>query len=390
MRGLRRSYGAVTILMAIVMLVILSGITVTTGMLFKEQSRLTGDLNRENQALENAQKGVALALGQLKRGNYTEITDTNDAGVELITVSFCSPDPEDKYPTQADTSCDLKTSKELNNDWVLIYSKGTSDDGEAVRHITTLASADSVVDPGVNTPISGGSTVTMQGNANIINRYGRSSVWAAGQVTFNAQRETKVLSPDTTVADALAYSDPNDIPLVTGSNADRVGVDVVANDQNLAQLANDSYDAGGGNVIGFWEAFLGTSKSDFIDAAQSYGSVDLSLSSENGLYYISGDETINSNDTYGDCTADPVQAVAIVIDGDLTLNGNVDICGILFITGNLDKGNGNADIKGGLVVKGVIDTTGSIVVEHDKAATGGIPAVSEVAIVGGSWKDWLE
>jgi hypothetical protein len=111
--------------------------------------------------------------------------------------------------------------------------------------------------------------------------------------------------------------------------------------------------------------------------------------SSSGIYYVTGDCDLNS-------IGSPTAGVILVVDGEVSINGNVDFYGMLFARSNNNtasvRGNGNVKIFGSLVVEGDVNITGSIDVVYDPtSATGNaggvIPDSVRFGRVTGSWLD---
>jgi hypothetical protein len=88
--------------------------------------------------------------------------------------------------------------------------------------------------------------------------------------------------------------------------------------------------------------------------------------------------------------------VILVVDGEVSINGNVDFYGMLFARSNNNtarvRGNGNVKIFGSLVVEGNVNVTGSIDIVYDPTAAtgnagGAIPDSVRFGRVTGSWLD---
>ena len=108
-----------------------------------------------------------------------------------------------------------------------------------------------------------------------------------------------------------------------------------------------------------------------------------------GIYYVTGNCNLNS-------TGSPTNAVILVVDGTVSINGNIDFYGMLFARSNNNtasvSGNGNVKIFGAMIVEGNVNLTGSIdIVYQDTSATsgayGGIPPNVKFGKVTGSWLD---
>jgi hypothetical protein len=111
--------------------------------------------------------------------------------------------------------------------------------------------------------------------------------------------------------------------------------------------------------------------------------------SSTGIYYVTGDCDLNS-------AGSPASSIIVVVDGDLTLNGNIDFYGMLFVRSDDNsaevRGNGNVKIFGSFVIEGNVDVTGSIDLIYDATAVAGnpngpLPPSARFGKVSGSWLD---
>lgn len=107
-----------------------------------------------------------------------------------------------------------------------------------------------------------------------------------------------------------------------------------------------------------------------------------------GIYYVTGNCNLNS-------VGSPTNTVIVVVDGTLTLNGNVTIYGMVFARSNTNSqavtGNGNVKIFGSLVVEGNVNVTGGLEIIYDNSAATPdphrLPPNVRFGKVTGSWLD---
>lgn len=108
-----------------------------------------------------------------------------------------------------------------------------------------------------------------------------------------------------------------------------------------------------------------------------------------GFFYVTGDCDLGN---IGSATA----PVILVVDGDVSINGNVAFFGMLFARSNNNtaevRGNGNVKIFGALVVEGDVNVTGGIDIVYDSTSASGnsggaIPDSVRFGRVSGSWLD---
>lgn len=114
--------------------------------------------------------------------------------------------------------------------------------------------------------------------------------------------------------------------------------------------------------------------------------------SSTGIFYVTGNCDLHD---IGSAT----NSVVLVVDGQISINGNVDFYGMLFARSNTPEadvdrvtGNGNVKIIGSLVVEGNVNITGSIDLIYDPTGVSGnpggpIPPNVRFGKVSGSWLD---
>ena len=409
---MRKETGAVTILMALLMLLITTGVTLMVGAVVKNEIRNSSDDYREQVAYQAASSGIHFAMEYLSEnaaeGDVDDETKLTAFGIcetsnqvfslsascrqELsdihsdnevqgkFWVTFCKPDSE---PT-ASTNCEQKTWDE-NDGRALIFARGQSDDGEANRYITAMASSLSAVKGSLAAPITGGNTVTVNGSASIDNAEGRSTVWSASTISFGNNKETKILAPEFTIAEGKAGKDADNNPtyMIVSSDYTKKGPDVIENDPTLATASlND-----------FAGRFLGTTISDFAsrakDALEATDADDTWSGYKGGLYYLTSDDPFQSENTQIGSVGSPAIIVLDPSSGTVDMSGNTEIYGIVFVTGAVEV-TGNPNVYGGVVVYGAMSGSGNLGVKYDSDVSVPVPGeVGEVTLIGGSVKDWL-
>jgi hypothetical protein len=110
--------------------------------------------------------------------------------------------------------------------------------------------------------------------------------------------------------------------------------------------------------------------------------------SSSGIFYVKGNCDVND---IGSATS----PVIVVVDGNVSINGNRTFFGMLFVRSNNDSaqvtGTGNFKIFGSLVIEGNINLTGSIDIVYDSTAASTnpneLPASARFGKVSGSWLD---
>lgn len=111
--------------------------------------------------------------------------------------------------------------------------------------------------------------------------------------------------------------------------------------------------------------------------------------SSSGIYYVTGDCDVGS-------IGSPTASVVLVVDGDVSVNGNANFYGMLFARSNDNTasvaGSGNVKIFGSMIVEGDVDLHGNIDIVYDNTAAGSscttcLPPNAKFGKVSGSWLD---
>ncbi|WP_147653737.1 PilX N-terminal domain-containing pilus assembly protein [Vulcaniibacterium gelatinicum] len=107
-----------------------------------------------------------------------------------------------------------------------------------------------------------------------------------------------------------------------------------------------------------------------------------------GIFYVTGNCDLGN---FGS----PTGPVILVVDGNVSINGNVTFYGMLFARSNNNsaevRGNGNVKIFGSMIVEGDVDLGGNIDIVYDdtsaSSCTTCFPASAKFGKVPGSWLD---
>jgi len=105
-------------------------------------------------------------------------------------------------------------------------------------------------------------------------------------------------------------------------------------------------------------------------------------SATSGLVWHKGDLSLKSD--LGTAT----NPILLVVEGNLTFNGNQDIVGFVYVTGNLTI-SGSSSIQGAVAVAGNTTVQGSVDISKDTTVLNQLKtSASSFNKVPGTWKDW--
>ncbi|MBE9607772.1 hypothetical protein [Chitinilyticum piscinae] len=110
-----------------------------------------------------------------------------------------------------------------------------------------------------------------------------------------------------------------------------------------------------------------------------------------GVYCFKGDVKLggSGNDTFG--LEGVGQGVVIYVEGQVEMNGNATINGIVHATGAMTQGTGNVSVNGSLISNGSFKSNGNIKIRFvgdGVPPPGGGTSDKNYRVVAGSWKDW--
>ncbi|WP_304707667.1 hypothetical protein [Haliea sp. E1-2-M8] len=283
-----------------------------------------------------------------------------------------------------------------------IVSVGWSDDCEAQRTVSACLGTVPIFRDGAGPkqPFVTGASVGVTGNASIINRYTDISVWAGDSAAVAGNSFGTYLRPSfTSITDftpaQLQDNDPaNNAQLVSNRNSG-FGVDVVLGDVSLANLTDDE----------FFGLFFLQDKQAMRDLADAGGNrldpgtfppANTAGNVTSGLYWVGNaadlDVSATNTGVNGGVFGSLQEPVVIIINGDLSIAGNGELYGVLYVTGEL-KITGTPTVYGTVVSENGPNTgAGTLnLVYVPFGGYGGLPPppiVDSGVVIPGSWRDW--
>ncbi|PKM36569.1 MAG: hypothetical protein CVV06_10390 [Gammaproteobacteria bacterium HGW-Gammaproteobacteria-10] len=393
-----RQKGAISLLTALILLIGISLITFFTAKTVLVETQISANNYRTSQAVAAAQaaldQGTALFMAG---GTDHVINEGNPALLNLGTNNALF-----YFDNVAGNRCGVDVG---DNNAALLIARGWSDDATAMREISQCLGTFDIFAGGKSPeqPFVTRVGVGALGNAQIINRYNNSNIWAGGDAgvagasfaTYlrpsNKSRDDltpeQLISEDTVVDGPGIPPEDVDAQLVSNKNAG-YGIDVVTNDPTLGTKTSDE----------FFEMFFAQTKTHLMDAAdnvdQRYDSGTQPPNNTTGLIWVGSDgapsttKTTINNASIGS----PSNIAIIIVNGDLSIAGNVDIYGVVYVTGEL-KVAGTATIRGSVISEnGPNDIQGTMNVVYVPYGEGSgtpnpfIPGTG--AVIPGSWRDW--
>ncbi len=424
-------HGAATLIFSIVVLLLVTFVTLSTSTSIISELKIGNNDYRSKQAFEAAEAGIAEIFRLFAEGKRPAV-----AGGMFGTIS--SPLNSDTLTFTNSLGQIFTANLSVDGDFNLT-SVGFSDDLSATKTITIRAALPTAINNLPENPLTARGAVNIGGAANIYNSEGASTIWAGGDVAAGVGR-TYIANPSTS-GRSVTHSSPAVVPVpdangvggvsncsgqtctllpypqcleysltceLTKASDGENGVDVISNDSALAELSKDEvfinytgeppsqFRNQTANVISSYSNFNDFYTNNPDDSVQRIIWFDGDSSSSGGpTFGCSIDMSGNDGGTQytealtrcelGGGTLNPVM---IVVDGDLTVAGNLYIFGALIVLGDL-KGSGSVDVTGALVVTGSAAESGSKDIRFSSRA---LQLINENAVTpyaaSGGWSDF--
>jgi Tfp pilus assembly protein PilX len=404
---LNRQGGAATLLTALVLLIGITLVTLTTSKTVLVETQMAADNYRTAQAVAAANYAMDYGVNYFNNGGFDQVNNgTGAAGsdgvVDAITVpNLASADGLQTttatltFNNATTTRC-APTAVTMKNG--LITATGFSDDGLASRTITQCVVPLGILrNDGPKQPLVAQGNVALTGNAKIINRYTNTTIWSGDDVSIGSSSSmaTYIKNPaagSLTQAQLLSTDETSNTQLVSNRNLGN-GLDIIDKDPSLGTLVG----------LDFFKNFFNADsraevKAMAEDIGQSYTAMSNAITTpvKTGLIWVEGNQTMNGG-TIGSLT-DPA---IVVVNGDLTLGGGATIYGVLYVAGKYTI-NGTPQVIGCNVVEGtdlstglqatapIVGGTGTITLVFWQNIEGGStkPPKGLTSVVGGSLRDW--
>ncbi len=384
-----RQGGAGTLVFTLVVLVLMAIIMLGTAKTSLMETRISNNEFRARQAFEAAQAGMERAVAYLS-ANGGDIVDAaanlssgSQTGGGSYTLAYSIP----------------------ASDLVQVVVTGNSADNTGQHQITQLLSFKPPIPGSPKQPLIVKSAVAMSGNANVENAFANSTIRSGGSAGTSGSATTYVcdgcskLDPANTPGQVINGITPNLQPAPGGEDVagiadgiyDTPGIDIVEGDPYFSAASDDE----------FFENYFTGDKNSVRAAADLYynmstdSGVATSLENQTDkLIWIDGDIGLNSNTRIGctdvhptDCTDATVDPVILVVNGNLTCTGTVQIYGIVYVAGDWNV-TGTFEVYGAVIVEGNVSGNGTLDVRYYPRGVSSDEFKGSGAVVAGSWRDW--
>jgi len=401
--------GAASLIVSLLILALITFVTIYTSKTIIQEQKISANDYRSKQAFEAAEAGLGLAINY-----YSEDPDVDSNNVLDGLVDTSGDGAGDwNLDTDGDTVNDshtyivggsnrvIVTATDLSDNMTIlrITSQGFSFDNTATR---TLVQDISTVNPLPNTPnnpFTTRSTVLITGAATIHNPEGHSTIWSGGNVDLGSNNATATEVADVTDPDYpgcmdYAWTHPSHCSVIQSSNRVTVGLDVIENDSNLANLSN----------TGFFENFFGVPPTNFresmvtLDTTAANANTDVQLAT-NEIIWVEGDTAFSNNTTVGCktvvtggniCANANTKPSIMIINGNATFSGTVQFYGIVYVTGSITI-TGSTTVHGALVGASTVSnaTGGSLDIWYNSDLLERVKRNGPLGSSAGSWRDFI-
>lgn len=409
----RQQRGIASLMVALVLLVATTLMVLFTARSSFMEQRISGNEVRSKQAMQAAQAGLDQALAYM--GEDGGLDHDGDGVVDTLatatldnhskySVLFCGTDSTiPTCPASPSGALSCSTQPLYYKKLARVVSCGWSDDNSA-RHVvsTLIQGVPALANPPTNPLIAKG-TAFVGGSASVVNQYNNLTVWSGESLSGASglgSGQTFIRHPNTPLpplpnpddpASWAAYNEANPLPspttnwqcsnpeagYVCTTNSSVMGPDVIESDSTLAHLTNDQ----------FFEAFFGMPEDVYKTTLPTREVTGANASSLNGVtgevIWVDGDATLSG--TIGS-RLDPV---VLIVDGDVNIQANTVIYGVLFVIGDMDVA-GTPNSYGVTVVRGSITGSGSMDIFYDPLSVMGTSKLDIPGVTPGTWRDWAD
>jgi len=360
--NISHEHGAATLTITLVLLFSLSLITLYGARVSLIEQKISANEYHTKQAFEAAQAGLEVGAASLNNRNIRNliIVDHDNNGIidfQQNSKTFGALANNAGYVIAYNN-----TQWPNNFRLIELNSTGWSDDHSASATLTQTLQLVPLLSTPPDSGITSQADIAMEGNIELINTTTDSNARAGGSITLHGGVQTITSTP---------------------------GVGGIAeNDQELRDLqGNDE----------FFAHHFGTTKTD-TEIQSIRMTCDASSCTDRNDQPVNLDEYpgeniwVSGNTTIATSIGSEEQPVILIVDGDLILDGNIEIWGLIYVTqnGHTVHTSRNVHLHGALIMETAnIESVGNLVIEFDQSMLappkGGNGLYAKVA---GTWRDF--
>jgi len=402
---LNHQRGFATLLTSLIILVGITLITLFTARTTLMEQRMSANHYRSSQAYAAAYAAYSYGLSYFKQGGFDHDNDgsidytDNDPNLPPYSDSLTSTGSTQTSATLTlyfDNNASSCSANPTNFGQGKLVAEGLSDDEKGRHTISQCVTTLNILRAGgPEQPLISRSSVSLTGNASVINRYGNTTIWSGDPVTLGNSNSIKTYIRDanTPLSAATAVLESTDstvaAQIISSSNLG-IGFDIIDSDPALSGLTADDF---------FDNTFV-LSRDQIKTLAQNAGQLftDSDIADTDGLtglIWIEGDSSLSGGDI-GTSTHPAI----VIFNGNARITGNPTIHGLVYVRGQLQV-TGTVSIIGASVIEGdpalvpagEDPVTGNGTINQVFAPsllqnTNKPPLVGLTVAVAGTWKDW--
>lgn len=429
--------GAATLFIAVIMLVAMTLVTLLSSKTVINETKIAANNYRTTQAVAAANYAMDLGVNYFNTGGFDRFDETTpgtvkvggddvtDVVIDIDGDGTSDGNMDDLSLTSTDGNQTISAILSFDNTGCgaagldmksgEITATGYSDDGMAMRRVFQCVGPLKVLrNNGPKQPLVAQGQVALTGNAQIVNRFTSTTIWAGDQVTISSSSamETYIrsvnLSPVSSSGDDAL--DPADLTPITGDRVRLLATDEEADTQMISnkKLGNGldiiDEDSSLGTLVGieFLKNFFYANSRPALKlqaGGQVYNDIDDVPSEQSGLIWIEKGTSPMTGGTIG--TVD--NPATVYVNGDFMLAGNATIYGVLYVAGVYTI-SGSPVVVGANIVEGTNFSGGtetlasppivkghgaiSLIYWAGPGASGTNNGDGETAVISGSWHDW--
>ncbi len=408
---LNHQRGFATLLTSLIILVGITLITLFTARTTLMEQRMSANHYRSSQAYAAAYAAYSYGFGYFNQGGFDQDDDDkidytdNDPDRPPYSLNLTSTDSSTQTSATLyfDNNASSCSATPTNFGQGKLVAEGLSDDEKGSHTISQcVTTLDILRGGGPEQPLISRSSVSLTGNASVINRYGNTTIWSGDPVTLGNSNSIKTyilddtpLPTDPTEKTELLENTNSTVAtqIISSSNLG-IGFDIIDSDPALSGLTADDF---------FDNTFV-LSRDQIKTLAQNAGQyfTDDDIASTDGLtglIWIEGDQKIDIKLSGGDIGTGTQPAI-VIFNGNARITGNPTIHGLAYVRGQLTIA-GTVSVVGASVIEGdpsLVPTgqdpvTGNGTINQVFAPsllqnTNKPPLVGLTVAVAGTWKDW--